>query len=277
VEGRAGRFVRRPSGYTAFVPAPLNPPPDLAFDGPLIGELAAASDAVGRLDGVAQTLPDPDLFVAMYVRREAVLSSQIEGTQSTLNDVLVFELDPGRLDLPGDVEEVVNYVRAMNYGLDRLSRLPLSLRLIREIHGELLASGRGAAKEPGEFRRTQNWIGPEALSLRDATFVPPPPDDMHDALSDLEKFLHATAVSHRSSSVRWPTPSSRPSTRSSTATAASAGSSSPSSSSTGACSTGRCSTSATTSNGTAAPTTTGSWPSARTVTGKAGSASSSPA
>lgn len=146
---------------------------------------------MGRLDGVAQTLPDPDLFVAMYVRREAVLSSQIEGTQSALIDVLAFELDPRRRDLPGDVEEVVNYIRAMNYGLDRLSQLPLSLRLIREIHGQLLASGRGAAKEPGEFRRTQNGIGPEGLTLRDATFVPPPPDDKHDALSDLEKFLHA--------------------------------------------------------------------------------------
>jgi Fic family protein len=190
MKGRAGRFMAQPTGYRAFVPAPLNPPPELAFDRSLIGALAAASDAVGRLDGVAQTLPNPDLFVAMYVRREAVLSSQIEGTQSTLNDVLAFELEPDRRDLPGDVEEVVNYVRAMNHGLDRLSQLPLSLRLIREIHAELLTSGRGAAKEPGEFRRTQNWIGPEGLSLRDATFIPPPPDDMLEALGDLEIFLH---------------------------------------------------------------------------------------
>lgn len=191
MSGRTGRFVRQPSGYTAFVPAPLAPAPALDFDGVLVGELARASDAVGRLDGVTQTLPNPDLFVAMYVRREAVLSSQIEGTQSTLNDVLAFELDPDRPDLPGDVEEVVNYVRAMNYGLERLSELPLSLRLIREIHAELLSTGRGATKGPGEFRRTQNWIGPEGLSLQDATFIPPPPDEMKDALADLESFLHA--------------------------------------------------------------------------------------
>lgn len=191
MSGRTGTFVRQPTGYTAFVPAPLLPVPALEFDGALVGQLARASDAVGRLDGVAQTLPNPDLFVAMYVRREAVLSSQIEGTQSTMNDVLAFELDPDRVDLPGDVEEVVNYVRAMNYGLERLSDLPLSLRLIREIHAELLNTGRGATKDPGQFRRTQNWIGPEGLSLRDATFIPPPPDQMNAALADLESFLHA--------------------------------------------------------------------------------------
>jgi len=188
---RAGRLVRQESGYAAFVPTPLPPDPPLAFDDALVSRLACAAEAVGRLDGVAQTLPNPDLFVAMYVRREAVLSSQIEGTQSTLNDVLAYELDPGRHDLPDDVGEVVNYVRAMNYGLDRLTELPLSLRLIREIHAELLPTGRGAAKEPGEFRRSQNWIGPEGLSLPDATFIPPPPDEMTQALGDLEAFLHA--------------------------------------------------------------------------------------
>ena len=188
--GRSGRFEDQPTGYTAFVPAPLPPEPPLRYDGELIGRLAAASDAVGRLDGVARTLPNPDLFVAMYVRREAVLSSQIEGTQSTLNDVLAYELEPGRQGLPDDVEEVVNYVRAMNYGLDRLTQLPLSLRLLREIHAELLRTGRGSAKDPGEFRRTQNWIGPEGLSLRDAAFIPPPPEKMVAALGDLETFLH---------------------------------------------------------------------------------------
>ena len=188
--GRAGQLVRQDSGYTAFVPVPLPPDPALDFDTELIGGLAGAADAVGRLDGVAQTLPNPDLFVAMYVRREAVLSSQIEGTQSTLNDVLAYELEPGRHDLPDNVEEVVNYVRALNYGLDRLAELPLSLRLIREIHAELLHTGRGAGKEPGEFRRSQNWIGSDGLSLRDATFIPPPPEDMKKALGDLETFLH---------------------------------------------------------------------------------------
>ena len=189
--GRAGHLVEQPTGYTAFIPAALTPDPPLEYDHALIGALARASDAVGRLDGVAQTLPNPDLFVAMYVRREAVLSSQIEGTQSTLNDVLAYELEPGRYDLPDDVEEVVNYVRAMNYGLDRLTELPLSLRLIREIHAELLRSGRGAAEEPGEFRRTQNWIGPGGRSLRDATFIPPPPEEMLQAMGELELFLHA--------------------------------------------------------------------------------------
>ncbi|MCO5217134.1 MAG: hypothetical protein M9950_13440, partial [Thermomicrobiales bacterium] len=119
--------------------------------------LSEADQAVARLDGISLTLPNPDLFVAMYVRREAVNSSAIEGTQSTLQDVLSFELEPGKVKLPDDVEEVVNYVRAMNYGLDRLEQLPLSLRLIREIHRELMQGVRGGTRAPGEFRTTQNW------------------------------------------------------------------------------------------------------------------------
>jgi Fic family protein len=126
----------------------------------------------------------------MYVRREAVLSSQIEGTQSTLEDVLTFELDARGREFPKDIEEVVNYVRAMNYGLERLTTLPLSLRLIREIHAELLRGVRGSHRQPGEFRRTQNWIGPQNTPLAQATFVPPPPHEMGQALDNLEKFLH---------------------------------------------------------------------------------------
>jgi Fic family protein len=187
---RAGRFVKQPAGYTAFVPAPLPPDPPVRMDGALVGLLSGADQAVGRLDGVTRTLPNPDLFVAMYVRREAVESSQIEGTQSTLEDVLAFELDPRRRDVPQDVEEVVNYVRAMDYGLERLATLPLSLRLIREIHAELLSGARGADKLPGEFRRSQNWIGPGGASLSQATFVPPPVPEMTEALYDLENFLH---------------------------------------------------------------------------------------
>ena len=125
----------------------------------------------------------------MYVRREAVLSSQIEGTQSTLDDVLAFEIDSDRSKLPGDIEEVVNYVNAMNYGLARLQTLPLSLRLLREIHGRLLAGGRGSEKSPGEFRHSQNWIG-GGRRLADATFIPPPPHEMNIALGNLERFLH---------------------------------------------------------------------------------------
>jgi len=126
----------------------------------------------------------------MYVRREAVFSSQIEGTQSTLEDVLNFELDPLTQALPVDVEEVVNYVRAMNYGLERLGTLPLSLRLIREIHSELLRDGRGADKHPGEFRTTQNWIGSANAPITHATFVPPPSSELPDLLANLESFLH---------------------------------------------------------------------------------------
>lgn len=156
----------------------------------MIGLLSRADQAVGRLDGVARALPNPDLFVAMYVRREAVLSSQIEGIQSTLEDTLSFELDPGQRDVPQDVEEVVNYVRAMNYGLERLTDLPLSLRLIREIYAELMRGVRGADKLPGEFRRSQNWIGPQNAPLSEATFVPPPVSEMMTALYNLEVFLH---------------------------------------------------------------------------------------
>lgn len=187
---RAGRYVRQPAGYRAFVPAPLPPEPPVRIEGDLLTWLSRADQALGRLDGVAQTMPNPDLFVAMYVRREAVLSSQIEGTQSTLEDLLAFELDPAGRDVPRDVDEVVNYVRAMNYGLERLDALPLSLRLIREIHAALLQGVRGAERQPGEFRRTQNWIGPGNVRLAAATFVPPSVADMHGALDNFERFLH---------------------------------------------------------------------------------------
>jgi Fic family protein len=160
----------------------------------MLSALSRADQGVGRLDGVAQMLPNPDLFVAMYVRREAVLSSQIEGTRSTLEDVLTFELDARSPEVPKDVGEVVGYVRAMNYGLQRLDTLPLSLRLIREIHGELF-QGAGPDKDPGEFRRTQNWIGVAGASLSDAMFVPPPPPDMHRALDSFERFLHERQAS----------------------------------------------------------------------------------
>lgn len=190
VSSRAGRYIQQPSGYRAFIPAPLPPEPPIVLDDGLVSLLSRADQAIGRLDGVAETLPYPDLFVAMYVRREAVESSQIEGTQSTLEDVLTFELDERSRNLPDDVGEVVNYVRAMNLGLDRIETLPLSLRLIREIHAELLSDGRGADRMPGEFRTSQNWIGAGGVSLARATFVPPPAHEMLLAMSDLERFLH---------------------------------------------------------------------------------------
>lgn len=187
---RSGRFLKRSGGYSAFVPFPLPPEPPLALDAPMISLLSRADLAVGRLDGLTRILPNPDLFLAMYVRREAVLSSQIEGTQSTLEDVLSYELDPKQREIPQDVEEVVNYVRAMNYGLERLATLPLSLRLIREIHAELLKGVRGADRMPGSFRETQNWIGPEGANITEATFVPLPVPQMTECLRDLEVYFH---------------------------------------------------------------------------------------
>jgi Fic family protein len=187
---RAGTFAQQGDGYSAFVPTRLPPDPPVEVDSETLATLSAADQALGRLDGVIQTVPNPDLFVAMYVRREAVLSSQIEGTQSTLEDLLARELEPTTPGLPDDVDEVVNYVRAMNYGLDRLSSLPLSKRLLREIHAELLRTGRGAHRLPGEFRRHQNWIGPDDAPIERATFVPPSLPEMHLALDDFERFLH---------------------------------------------------------------------------------------
>lgn len=177
-------------GYRAFIPASLPPNPPVRMSAELTRCLSDADRALGRVDGVASILPNPDLFVAMYVKHEAVFSSQIEGTQSTLEDVLEYEVNPKGEARPKDVEEVVNYVRAMNYGLRRLSEIPLSLRLLREIHAELLKGVRGSERTPGEFRRSQNWVGPANCVLKDAEFVPPPPHEMHAALDNLEKFLH---------------------------------------------------------------------------------------
>jgi Fic family protein len=171
----------------AYVPAKL--PPDIAFDSEMIRLLSDADIALGRLAGITEILPNPDLFVAMYVRKEAVLSSQIEGIQCTLDEVLEAEVNEEGARTK-DISEVVNYVDAMNYGMDRLATLPLSLRLIRETHSRLMEGVRGEHKDPGEFRKTQNWIGPQGCTLSSATFVPPPVPEMHEALDDLEQFLH---------------------------------------------------------------------------------------
>jgi Fic family protein len=188
---RAGRYIKQPQGYRAFIPNPLPPKsPELAFDRETLVLLSEADRALARLDGVGSILPNPDLFVGTYVRHEAVLSSQIEGTQSTLEDILEYEIDSSGSTLPRDVEEVVNYVHALNSGLRRLSDLPLSLRLIREIHATLMQGVRGASHDPGEFRRMQNWIGPPNCTLMNAAFIPPPVPEMHEALDRFEKFLH---------------------------------------------------------------------------------------
>lgn len=187
---RAGRYTDQAGGYRAFIPNPLPPDPPIELRGELQALLSRADRALGRLDGSIRTLPHPDLFVAMYVRKEAVLSSQIEGTQSSLQDVLAAEARILSPDRPRDVDEVFNYVRAMNHGLERLEDRPVSVRLLREIHAELLAGARGRSLTPGELRTTQNWIGPPESTLAEATFVPPPPHEVPVALGELERFLH---------------------------------------------------------------------------------------
>lgn len=187
---RAGRYVNQPTGYRAYMPAPLPPDPALDLGGELTGLLSQADRALGRLDGSVLTLPNPDLFIFMYVRKEAVLSSQIEGTQSSLQDLLAAEAQLFDQNLPRDVDEVINYVRAMNHGLARLPELPVSVRLIREIHTELMRGVRGGRLQPGELRTSQNWIGPAGCTLSTASFVPPPHHVVPEVLSHLEKFLH---------------------------------------------------------------------------------------
>lgn len=188
---RSGRYQKQLTGYHAFLPAPLPPNPPVRIEGEIQSLLSLADRALGRLDGSIQTLPNPDLFVFMYVRKEAVLSSQIEGTQSSLQDLLAAEAHILSPESPKDVDEVINYVSAMNYGINRLRELPLSVRLIKEIHERLLRGVRGSRLTPGELRTSQNWIGPGGCTLNEATFVPPPPHEVPAALTDLEAFLHS--------------------------------------------------------------------------------------
>lgn len=187
---RLGRFVETPVAgevVRAFVPPPLPPIPPIDVLA-LLDRLSLAERALGRLDGITMLLPRQELFLYMYVRKEAVLSSQIEGTQSTLSDLLRFETEAQAGQPIDDIREVSNYVDAMMYGLERLEELPLSLRLIREMHERLLQSGRGGTKSPGEFRRSQNWIG--GTRPGNALFVPPPPTELGASLGALEEFMH---------------------------------------------------------------------------------------
>ena len=188
---RAGHVVKTITGYEAFIPKKLPPDPEVKIDMEMLTLLSDADNKLGRLDGITETLPNPELFVAMYVKKEAVLSAQIEGTQASLADVLNDQSDKNKKEYsPDGVREVVNYVSAIDYGIKRLNELPLSLRLIREIHSVLLQNVRGADKSPGEFRRTQNRIGPAGCNLSTATFVPPEPTEMITAMSDLETFFY---------------------------------------------------------------------------------------
>lgn len=190
IDSRLGRFVETPVAgeiVRAFVPPALPPEPPIDVLS-LLERLSLAERALGRLDGITMLLPRQELFLYMYVRKEAVLSSQIEGTQSTLSDLLRFETEAQAGEPIDDIREVSNYVDAMMFGLERLEELPLSLRLIREMHARLLQSGRGGTKGPGEFRRSQNWIGGSRPG--NALFVPPPVTELDAALSALEAFMH---------------------------------------------------------------------------------------
>lgn len=187
---RAGEYRINLKGtmeYKSFLPKHLPPNPAIEYDQEMVELLSKANRSVGILQGISSQVPDIDLFVSMYVRKEALLSSQIEGTQATLDDLL----DPNLDDNTNlEVEEVINYIRASSYAKQRVKALPISSRLLREIHEILLAGARGSEKNPGEFRRLQNWIGPQGGSLKDARFVPPNVNDMIDAMSDLEIFIN---------------------------------------------------------------------------------------
>ncbi len=187
---RSGKYVTQLKGdaeYKAFIPNPL--PFEINMDEELQMLLSKADLALGRLDGITETLPDVDFFILMYIRKEATLSSQVEGTQATFADVLNAEANVEDLEIHKDVDEILNYINAINYGLKGLENLPLCLRLIKEIHKILLNGVRGEFKEPGEFKKSQNWIGGSTISR--ASFVPCPPQELDNALNNMEKFLNS--------------------------------------------------------------------------------------
>ena len=187
---RAGMYIDNLTGeaaYQSFKPNPLPPMPELEIDGEMVNLLVNANKQLAKLDTASQLISNADLFISMYVRKEALISSQIEGTQCTLDDVLDPEVE-ANANL--DVSDVINYVNATQYALKRLERLPLCGRLIREIHEVLMEGVRGQDKTPGEFRHSQNWIGPANCSLKDARYIPPNVEDMQTAMSDLEKYIN---------------------------------------------------------------------------------------
>ncbi len=183
-----GHLVDSPGGYRAFVPAP--PPPPLSWDEGLTVRLSAADRAIGRLAGEGRRLPNPHTLIRLFVRKEAVLSSRIEGTQATLAELLAAEAGAVVERSPDDLREVGNYVTALEYSLERLETLPVSLRLLRELHEHLMRGVRGDVSTPGEFRRSQNWIGPPGCTLNEATYVPPPSAEVMPCLGAWEQFLH---------------------------------------------------------------------------------------
>jgi Fic family protein len=184
----AGGVFKTLTGYWAFVPARL--PPHIDYDASLALLLSQADAALSELSGLGTYLPNPDLLIAPYVKREAVASSRIEGTQADLSDLLLVEIEPKRTPPGSDVYEIRNYVAALNLGIRRLHELPLAGRLVRELHGVLMKHVRGQEKTPGEFRKSQNWIGPPGSTLANATYVPPPPDEMLECLKHWEIFIN---------------------------------------------------------------------------------------
>jgi Fic family protein len=185
---KSGEVIKTMQGYWAFVPAP--PPPEIVYDAALTLLLSKADAALSELSGLGRILPNPDLLIAPYVNREAVASSRIEGTRSDLSDLLLDELAPERRSPTSDVLEVRNYVAAMNQGLAKLNQLPIAGRLVRQLHRVLMRGVRGDRATPGEYRTTQNWIGPAGSTINDAAYVPPPPDRMHDCLGAWERFVN---------------------------------------------------------------------------------------
>jgi Fic family protein len=191
---RAGKLKRNLSGdaaYESFVPSPLPPQPPLELDSETVAILVKATKQIALLEGIAARIPNVSLFISMYVRKEALMSSQIEGTQATLEDIFdpLVEENTNR-----DVADVINYIKATEYALARLKELPLCNRLIRETHAVLMESVHGQEKYPGEFRRSQNWIGGQGSTLKNARYIPPTPEDMLEAMSDLERYIHAADI-----------------------------------------------------------------------------------
>ena len=188
---RAGIYTKQKDGYSTFIPSPLPPDPPIIIDTELADLLSKADLSLGRLDGSAEILPNPDLFVSMYVRKEAVLSSQIEGTQASLEDVLAYEVISERSKSSNGISEVVNYVKAMNESIERLENTSFNIGILKEAHKTLLRGVRGAEKSPGEFRQRQNWIGVQGSDIFTASFIPPPPTEVDRTLSQLETYINS--------------------------------------------------------------------------------------
>lgn len=189
-KNRAGRYVMQSTGYQAYIPKPLPPIPPIKYNGKLRNLLSEADRALAKLEGITTVLPNAELFIAMYIKKEALLSSQIEGTQASLEGILRFEANLEPTEDINEIKEVINYIKALDYGINRLQDIPMSSRLIKEIHKILIQGTRGTHKTPGEFRKTQNWLGPQGATLSEATFIPPPPDILMELISNLEKFMH---------------------------------------------------------------------------------------